>query len=254
MGPKLHWIIECGNFHYESGADVLLPVGSITKMITCAATLLLVLRERLSLDYLAFGKFKVRDLLLHQAGIIDFEDDRWDPLDIPPRERVFRYSNIGYFFLSKIIDHITGDYMKFISDEFNVQISKPTGKLYHDDRCILWDPHCGMYGAGDLVMSCRQIVCLIRTLYTKLGDIWDEYLTYLETDEILGHGHKGAVPGTTSCVFFSTETIVVVMWNHTALDITPDLHKPVNYARELYNSAVIGSDHAKLRDPLKKAV
>jgi CubicO group peptidase (beta-lactamase class C family) len=111
-------------------------LASVTKQFTAMAVLLLVDRGKLSLDSRLsdvlpgsppyFQNVKIRNLLNHTSGIVDYEDlvpenatvqvldkdvlsllKRIDSVYFPPGEK-FKYSNSGYSLLALVVESISG--------------------------------------------------------------------------------------------------------------------------------------------------
>lgn len=123
----------------EDAAPV--PWWSFTKTCLAAASLVLVARGQLKLDELLDGKpYTLRQLLQHRAGVPDYyavpayheavermdepwladellERSRADQLIYPPGEG-WAYSNIGYYFVRRILEGATGNDLGAVFDEF----------------------------------------------------------------------------------------------------------------------------------------
>jgi CubicO group peptidase (beta-lactamase class C family) len=130
--------------------DTRFAVASGTKTFTAIAIMLLVEKEKLSLDDHAFdyipGNYPLYDksitikhLLTHTSGLPDYLDEEAEsndidcamyelvkpmdylkimpqkPMKFTPGER-FKYNNSGYIFLSVIIEQVTGDFHRFIEE------------------------------------------------------------------------------------------------------------------------------------------
>jgi len=109
----------------------LFPWWSFTKTAIAVCTLLLVARGRLELDDILPGRlYTLRHMLQHRAGIPEYGslasyheavargEEPWtanellekvdaDHLDFPPGEG-WRYSNLGYFFVRRVIEETVG--------------------------------------------------------------------------------------------------------------------------------------------------
>ena len=112
----------------DKNADV--PWWSFSKTVIAAAALVLVRDGRLTLDRLLPGRaFTLRQLLQHRAGLRDYgavpayyeavarHETAWSPDEMLARSRAveplappgeaFAYSNIGYFFVRRLVEETT---------------------------------------------------------------------------------------------------------------------------------------------------
>jgi CubicO group peptidase (beta-lactamase class C family) len=125
-----HALVKDGKLIAQHDATFLAPWWSFTKTVLAVASLVLVRNNLLSLDEPLPGRpFTLRQLLRHQAGLTDYGelhsyhtavehgDDPWsdeemlvradaDRLRYPPGEG-WRYSNIGYLYVRRLIEDIT---------------------------------------------------------------------------------------------------------------------------------------------------
>ena len=143
-------IVQNGEILYEKGygladlnqkipctVDTNFRLASLTKQFTAMAILMLLEREKLSLDdsitkffpeFPEYGKaITITHLLSHRSGLIDYEDIMPEGMSIPLSDRnvlyllrkqdktyfppgsQFRYSNGGYALLSLIVEAVSGN-------------------------------------------------------------------------------------------------------------------------------------------------
>ena len=125
-------VVEGGTIVHEEGGSVDVPWWSVTKTVTAAAILVLVGEGRLDLDApLAGCPYTLRLLLQHRAGLRDYggvvaykqavarHEAAWPPAVMLERAKAdqlacepgtaFGYSNIGYFFVRRILEEAAGE-------------------------------------------------------------------------------------------------------------------------------------------------
>lgn len=154
------------------------PISSVSKLFTFILTLILIEKEELRVndqidkyidsDTMDFNNISVNDLLLHTSGLAKevrpkrgIKMNRISILDfvhlnlITSNQGSFRYSNIGYQLLGKIIEKITGKRFhitlkELILEPLNMKstgvVDKLKLRLYHNDMRVDYNDLLLSYG------------------------------------------------------------------------------------------------------------
>jgi CubicO group peptidase (beta-lactamase class C family) len=192
--------------------DDVFAIGSISKSFTAAAIMGLVAEGRLSLedrlgDVLGdltgpVADATIEQLLTHTSGLVGDAGPDHQPLSrsdaitaISALPQAFEpgtdfgYTNAGYTLLALVIDEVTGDYRRYMSEEVLAVAGEPTGAGFWDGEPaaqgrravgyldegrtdVMGDfegPHWATGGNGDLAMSTPALAAWTLALFT--GDV-----------------------------------------------------------------------------------
>jgi CubicO group peptidase (beta-lactamase class C family) len=198
-------------FDVPNTPETKFRLGSITKMFTAAAILILQDRGKLKVDepvgkYLsdapkAWEKVTLHHLLTHTSGVPSYTDDpaygksmthpetvesmiarfKAKPLQFEPGSK-FHYSNSGYFLLGAVIEKVSGTtYEAFLKDAIFEPLDM-TATGYDHPMTVLSKRASGYNRVGNLLMNAPYLDMnqpyAAGSLYSTVGDLlkWDRAL------------------------------------------------------------------------------
>jgi CubicO group peptidase (beta-lactamase class C family) len=202
-----HVLVREGAVVTSNGDPADVPWWSFTKTVLAAAALALVRDGRLVLDeQLSTRPYTLRQLLQHRAGLTDYgrlpayheavgrNEDAWPADEMLARTAVDRlvygpgtgwgYSNIGYYFIRRLIEQTTGHALGDALDDLVLKPLGIVGVRFAADRAHYspeYDPRWVYHGL--LVGPLQQAALLLQRLRTGdllppplLSAMFDRYL------------------------------------------------------------------------------